>query len=177
MNEFTAALSNFQSAQRLEKEREKDCIGRSHQVASVSTVAACLLSNTGLFLYPYRLASLWMPFSVVYSGFQKRGGSQFCYPPLEFGSRFLPQVNLIWSIFALKSDIWRQQFLMILLAIDWPNFIFKQLMQKNCTISKRNYFPVPLPSPICWTCDICCLSVYKVQNLKPSFIPETPRVL
>jgi t-SNARE complex subunit (syntaxin) len=33
MNEFTAALSNFQSAQRLEKEREKECVDRSRHLS------------------------------------------------------------------------------------------------------------------------------------------------
>jgi len=52
MNEFTSALSSFQSAQRLEKEREKQCISRSHHVAvsDILFFTASLFTSMSVYL-------------------------------------------------------------------------------------------------------------------------------
>jgi len=66
MNEFTSALSNFQSAQRLEKEREKQCISRSHHVAvsrllyflQLLLTRICGLRLCACFLEGYKIKSV-----------------------------------------------------------------------------------------------------------------------
>jgi len=66
MNEFTSALSNFQSAQRLEKEREKQCIGRSHHVAVSSRVFLCMNYFLGRIIPQNKCVTAVCKFSIYY---------------------------------------------------------------------------------------------------------------